>query len=253
MSKKTETPENSTSPAPAGGTQQPASPAILSKAEQATPPGDESPAVPIAADELALPLNEGMPTPTGAEVTPPASQEPFTPAPTVEIRDVNGTLFDPTKHRKDEFGNPVRQDGRFLSNRGRKKGGTNKTTDANATLETEEKPNAEDFVNKTGIPDQYDTGAEMLLQTAYGVAAMFLSDGIRPENDAEHTTLKVPLAAVLREKQTVQLTPTQLLLFSLAAYIGKKAGNPTVKDRAILLYIKIKGFFGFKTQPKQVQ
>ncbi len=251
MSKKSDKPEISELAAPAGDTPPAPSPAPVA-VEQATPPVDSSPALPIGADELAEPLNEGMPTPTGADVTPPASQEPFTPsAPPPEIRDVNGTLFDPVKHRKDEFGNPVRKEGRFLSNRGRKAGGTNKATDANATVE-DEKPNAEDFVNKTGIPDQYDTGAEMLLQTFYGVAAMFLSDGIRPENDAEHTTLKVPLAAVLREKQTVQLTPTQLLLFSLAAYIGKKAGNPTVKERAILLYIKVKGFFGFKTQPKQV-
>ena len=92
----------------------------------------------------------------------------------------------------------------------------------------------------------------MLLQTGYGVAAMFLSEHVRPENDAEHTTLKVPLAAMLREKGVITLTPTQLFIFSLAAYVGKKAGNPTVKERAILCYIKLKSFFGFKSQPKPV-
>lgn len=254
MAKKEQTPEISGAPSADSNskteqTNPPANPATQSGGEKeitlADFPAQET--LPIDAEELAAPLAAGMPTPTNADVAPqvapPTESTPERP----EIKDDFGTVFNPDKHRADAFGNPIKKNGKFLSTRGRKEGGKNSVPG------NEEKSKAEDYVNTSGVPDQFDTAAEMILQTAYGTAAMFLSDEIRPENPEEHITLKVPLAAVLREKGVVQLTPTQLLLFSLAAYAAKKAGKPTVKERAILIYLKAKSFFtGKKQEPKPV-
>ena len=92
--------------------------ATAAETVSAPPVNDSQIALPIGADDLAGPLAEGMPMPTDAAVAPPTGPESIDQPPSVERRDVNGTVFDPAKHRKDAFGNPVIKDGRFLSNRG---------------------------------------------------------------------------------------------------------------------------------------
>lgn len=124
------------------------------------------------------------------------------------------------------------------------------------------------FNSPTGGPDQYDASADLFLQVGYGLASSFLGDGIRPEfkverrtqqtaagevveevvkftaeGRQEHESLRLPLAAVLREKQTTGLTPTQMFLASLAAFVAKKAAKPTVRERFTLLALKVKNWF----------
>jgi hypothetical protein len=103
--------------------------------------------------------------------------------------------------------------------------------------------------NLSRQPDKFDSQADMALQALYGVAAGFLSDEVRPDNKEEHESIRMPLAAVMREKQFDRITPTQLLIVSLLAYVGKKATKPTVKERFMIWVMRIRNL----GKPKQVQ
>lgn len=133
------------------------------------------------------------------------------------------------------------------------------------------------FATPNGQPDQYDRMADMYLETGYGIAAGFLGDGIRPEfkvekvttggpglpdqveevlkrtpeGKQEHESLRYPLAAALREKQVTGMTPTQMFLASLAAYISRKAAKPTVRERFTLLALKVRSWFKKAIPSKQ--
>jgi hypothetical protein len=192
---------------------------------------------PIDGDELALPISENMPEPSPSALKGPEEQ----PANIPLIKDSEGVQFDPSIHRTDDAGNPriSPSTGKFL-----KKYKATSTASPASTIAPQTQGTA-------AANDQFDNGAEMLLQTGYGVAASFLSNDIRPENAEEHASLKIPLAAVLRERGSLGMTPTQLLMLSLAAYIGKKAAKPTVKERLLIIYLKARAFIKGEKQPTE--
>jgi hypothetical protein len=171
---------------------------------------------------------------------------------------------------------------KFIGNPGKKKDAANPDeqqprTAATPTTESESFVSAGDgntgmpaaFAPVSGQPDQYDRMADMYLETGYGIAAGFLGDGIRPEfkvekvttggpglpdqieevlkrtpeGKQEHESLRYPLAAALREKQVTGMTPTQMFLASLAAYVSRKAAKPTVRERFTLCVLKIRSWF----------
>lgn len=269
----------------------------------------EKPAAPaseiVTAGDLAAPLAETMPQPTApagevknTQTEIPAVNEAVPPAkPVPEIRDFYGKLFDPTKHKVDASGMPLRnKNGGFISinlgNPGKRKQGE-QSGDSPESLTTEigdsagsdlppQVPPGMAGTFQSGPGDQSEIMAEVYLQTAYGLAASFLGDGIRPEfrvekrieqgvqnpdgsrepdrevevvkftaeGKAEHDSLKTPLTAVLREKGNPGLTPTQIFLVSLGAFIAKKAAKPTVRERLTLLALKVKNLFGKFTKAK---
>jgi len=216
----------------------------------------------IDGEELALPIAENMPEPspsalnTPEEAATPAQAAPGAPpvvSPVIpeqpanvpQVKDSEGVQFDPTIHRTDDAGNPrvSPTTGKFLK---KYKAGT-------ATTSAPASPGVQTSVaSSPSGPDQFDNGAEMLLQTGYGVAASFLTNDIRPESAEEHASLKIPLAAVLRERGSLGMTPTQLLMLSLAAYIGKKAAKPTVKERLIYIYLKARAFIKGEKAPQEI-
>ena len=133
------------------------------------------------------------------------------------------------------------------------------------------------FASPNGQPDQYDRMADLYLETGYGIAAGFLGDGIRPEfkvekvttggpglpdqieevlkrtpeGKQEHESLRYPLAAALREKQVTGMSPTQMFLASMAAYLSKKAAKPSVRERFTLLALKVRSWFKKAIPSKQ--
>ncbi len=199
----------------------------------------------VTSDGLAERIALGMPDPTPGSAPEevqtdiPGTEQSAPPPPTGPV-DASGQVFIKGYHRENADGSPKthKSTGNFMK-----------------IIGAPDKPPAPPPVSATqafnlnGAPDKFDTQAEMALQAVYGVAAGFLSDEIRPDNKEEHESLRMPLAAVMREKQFDRITPTQLLIVSLLAYIGKKATKPTVKEKFVMWYLRIKNF----GKPKQVQ
>ena len=214
-----------------------------------------------------------------------ANPNPSKPVP--DIRDKSGKQFDPAKHAVDSVGQPrFNKNGFFISKFiGNPAGRKQETGNANpgeslppasdGTSTGNESDGTSPFVSaQSGKRDQYDQAAEMFLNVGLGVGSSFLGSGFLPEHKIERITtggpgvpdqieevvkytaegkqelesLRFPLAAVLREKQTVGLSPTQMFLASLAAYVAKKSAKPTVRERFTLLFLKVRGWFN---KPKQ--
>lgn len=207
-------------------------------------------AEPIDGASLIAPIIPEMPEPTKAAVETVSANEqaPATPQPGAlpvspvtqipeaslnvpNVKDSEGTQFDPSLHRSDSNGNPrFGATGKFL-----------KKYKAGANDAPRSTPAAPEIVSgNPGIPDQFDNAAEMALQTSYGLVASFFTNDIRPDSQEEHLSLKIPLAAVLREKGNIGLSNTQLLMVSIAAYISKKAAKPTIRERFVLFYLRAK-------------
>ena len=221
--------------------------------ETPTPPVGDSPmpkATVVTPDELALPLAENMPEPTGPLQTPiddfpPDPNAPqSTPAPTEEkkgIKDATGNVFDATKYKTDEKGAPrLDKAGHFIPlNKGRK---------PKAGKETEnEKPEATQtaaqFTNTTGVPDEFDNAAALYFDVATGVLAGTISEEWQPESDVERAGMIKAVAAYLRAKGSVEITPGQALLFAGIAYSGKRLNKPKTKEKLTLWFLKLKGMF----------
>ena len=209
---------------------------------------------PINASELTKGMIENMPTPTADPLISEQSTDdlfpeippdrPLTPENNSgeQIRDASGKIFDPNFHGSKD-GKPLYDnDGNFQGKRGRKKGQKNKVDP-----ETGEQT----IPHNTGEPDAFDMHAEIMLQMSYGILASFFTDKIRPTDKTEHDSLKIPLAAVYREKGEVDIKPSWLLAASIIAYVGKKSAEPTVKERIALYYYRVKSFFTKKKQPPE--
>ena len=225
---------------------------------------ETKPPAPISADQMTAPLVESMPLPTGEGSAPvqPA------PAPVVDpaqiIRDDSGQQFDPTIHLVDDTGKPrIAKNGLFMRKRGPKAGATSSGEQQTFLPPPPNAQPSEPVAAQKPAPDQYEVAAEMMLQTGYGVAASFFTNDIRPEFDPktgaltadgqmEHASLHIPLSMVLREKGSTGMTPTQMFCLALAALVAKKAAKPTVKEKFMLLLIKVKSWFN-KNQPVKTQ
>lgn len=213
----------------------------------------------------------------------PSNANPVPSKPVPDIRDKSGKQFDPAKHSVDGMGMPrFNKNGFFISNSignpGKKPATGNPESlppVSDGTPTGNDADGTSPFVSsQSGKRDQYDQAAEMFLNVGLGVGSSFLGSGFLPEHKIEKVTtggpgvpdqidevvkyttegkqefesLRLPLAAVLREKQTVGLSPTQMFCASLAAYVAKKSAKPTVRERFTLMYLKIRSWFN---KPKQ--
>jgi len=223
----------------------------------------------------------------GTESASNPSTNAISGKPVPDIRDKSGKQFDPAKHAVDSVGQPrFNKNGFFISKfignpAGRKQEPGAESATAASLPSPDGTPTGDDtggtspFVSpQSGKRDQYDQAAEMFLNVGLGVGSSFLGSGFLPEHKIEKITtggsglpdqteeivkytaegkqefesLRLPLAAVLREKQTVGLTPTQMFMASLAAYVAKKSAKPTVRERFTLLFLKVRSWFN---KPKQ--
>lgn len=195
----------------------------------------------ISIADIVDPLAKNMPVPTGP--LPPPTGDDFpanpplppgtvsqTPSPSdaPKVTDANGTVFDAAKHRTNPDGTPKLKNGVFVSTRGRKEGQTNSLAAS---------------MNNTGAPDEYDAAAQMYFDMGCGVATGVISDEWQPDSTDERAGMIKAIAAYLRFKGTIDLTPGQALTFALVSYAGKRLNKPKTKERLTLWFLKLKGMF----------
>lgn len=228
-----------------------------------------SPAVPVSADELIAPLVAGMPEPTDSPLGANPDGSPHPDAPKLGQVDTAGVVFDPEKHKADETGRPKTDvNGRFYAkNVGRKKGQASapKSEPANDTPEFEVINNGNGSTagagaipadagpsptGGNGIRDRFDHMANIYCQGGYGVATTFFADdGWQPKNAAEHEGLRSAVAAYLRAKNSEELPPGAILTLAISAYAGERITRPKTKEKLLLLWLRIRPWFGFKNKP----
>lgn len=186
--------------------------------------------------ELVKPLAETMPEPTA-----PAPEELFPdlntglenapeniapPAPPD-----NDKVFNPDIHATNPDGSPRKnKDGTFSRKRGRKSGVTNKAEGVTFS----------EAQNATGVADEYDHAAALYFDTGSGVAVSLLSEEWNPDNPDERAGMVRAIAAYLRAKGSVDISPGQALTFALIAYAGKRLSRPTTKERLKLWFLKVR-------------
>jgi hypothetical protein len=171
-------------------------------------------------------------------------------------RDAAGTLFDNKIHKVEEDGKPTIRSNNFVR---LSKGRPRKTEIAARDFAPDNSPKStagELFPNvaeknpknkKAVTPEtDYSLVADMYIESVMAITSGFLGEEIKPENEEERNMLKIPLVKVLEEKGEIPFTPTQLLLLSIVAYISKKSEKQTVRERAGLLMLRVKKFFGVK-------
>lgn len=227
--------------------------------------------------------NENKPAPVSEPVSeaekvtrvqspaPPASLFPEFTENRDEVLDPTGARFVDGIHQTDENGKPFKnragnfvriKNGRMSNEEkekiygGRKAIASESSTDSSpkstvagdnkTVIKTEQPAKRANPARISSEPEKvnYETVAEMYLQTGYALAAPFLGDEFRPDNDAEHNALKVPLIAVLEEKGEIPLTPVQMFCLALIAHAGRKyATKPTVKEKVQLMFLKVRNMF----------
>lgn len=195
--------------------------------------------------DLVKPLAENMPVPTGEPVTeqkdfgfpaePPAENQSETVPETYgEIFiDKSGTKFDPQKHRWDEEAKKPKynEEGNFVSTRGRKSGGKNSTSNS---------PVSESSIRP---PDQFDIAAKLYFDMGTGVLQGVISDEWKPDDENERQGMIQAVASYLRATGHTEVSPGMALTFALCAYAGKRLGRPNTKEKLVILWLKLKGWF----------
>lgn len=199
----------------------------------------------VSAEELFKPLAENMPKPTGPldpvpDDFPPDPNLPKQEANKEAIKDRVGNIFDSTKYKVDDKGAPrLDKRGVFIPlDKGRKPGSTNKATDSKLTA-----------AQSINVPDEFDAAAAMYFDVATGVLVGAISDDWNPESPEEREGMIKAVAAYLRSKGSVEISPGQALLFVGIAYASKRLNKPKTKEKLTLWFLKIKGWFN-KPEPK---
>lgn len=199
----------------------------------------------VTPDELFKPLAKNMPEPTGPL---PDLKDDFPPDPNLPppvenkdaIKDRVGNVFDSTKYKVDDKGAPrLDKRGVFIPiDKGRKPGTTK-----------DKQENVFAAQNNTGLPDEYDAAATMYFDMSTGMLSGVISEEWNPESDAERQGMIKAVAAYLRAKGSIEITPGQALLFVSIGYVGKRLNKPKTKEKLTLWFLKLKGMFK-KPQPQ---
>jgi hypothetical protein len=93
-----------------------------------------------------------------------------------------------------------------------------------------------------GGPDKYEIAAEGFCKLGDAVMIKFFSEEIANTKD-EHAALKTALAPALRESDIGDMPPwIAFSMVTLAVYLPKFE-KPTVKDRATVLFLRVRSFF----------
>ena len=220
---------------------------------QPLPPPAETQTELVTAAEIVAPLGERMP-PVTESIPETAPAEAPKPAPmSAEIRDGKGTLFNAARHQVNPDGTPKRNGkGNFML-RNDYRQGKGRAGQERATSQSPVVPGEPSFADATpaapGQPvgDQFDAAAEVYLQAAYGPLQIAFGPDIRADAE-DHFALKIAVANYLRATGATELSPGWALTITLAAFAAKKASVPTVQQRALTVWEKIRALFGRKTE-----
>jgi hypothetical protein len=223
--------------------------------EPENPPTAENETVAVTPAEIVAPLGDRMPpvTETAGETPPADVPPPSNPPPSsVEQRDAKGNLFNPSRHQVNADGSPRRNaKGNFILRndyrQGKNRPGNVRPSPPSPSVTGE--PTFADTPAAPGQPlaDQYDAAAEVYLQAAYGPLQIAFGPDIRADTE-DHFALKLAVANYLRSTGATELSPGWALSITLAAFAAKKASVPTVQQRALTLWEKIRALFGRRTE-----
>ncbi len=238
----------------------------------------------VTADELALPLAEGMPEPTpGAvkemPVAPTEAPKETThapPAPTNSsaLTDRVGNVFDPAKYKSEPNGAPrYSKDRCFIPlNKGRPTGsgfGDGQPTAIRSKIPSvgaapvSSPPSASptpSAPSATQGPDEFDASAEVYFNTAIPLLSGLISNEWKPgtvydaekkgyrveKAQEEKESITLPLAAYMRAKGKVDIPPGWVLTLGIAGYAGKRIQMPETAEKAESAFVRVKKWFGFK-------
>lgn len=225
----------------------------------------------VTADELALPLAEGMPEPTpgAAKEMPLAATEAATPPRiTSELKDRVGNVFSPEKYKANPDGSPkTDKTGCFISiNKGRPKGsgfGDGQPTEIRSKIPQAgvapvSSPPNDVPISRNG-PDQFDAAAELYFNMLCPILCGVISPEWQPgyvwdaekkeariENaEEEKKSITLPLATYMRVNGKVDLPPGWALILSIGAYSGKRAFMPETTEKIEIGFSRVKKWFGF--------
>ncbi len=229
--------------------------------EQATTPAPTETAALVSAQELTAPLAERMPpvTPGQGDSQAPAPEvKPAAPVPEgPAVYDSRRIKFSPARHQANADGTPVKnRKGNFVLKAdyrqahgqrplvGKTAGPTPAPAERPPATFGGESPSP-GLVPPAG-PDEYELMAEVYLQSSYGPMMLAFTPEVRPDHE-EHAALKQSLAALLRKKQSKELDPAWAFGLTATAVFVRKTQNPTVKERLVLYWIKVRAAFGKKT------
>lgn len=222
-----------------------------------TPAPAETPSVPapaevtaVTADEIVAPLGERMPEVTAANPSAESSPGPATiPPPTPSavpgekiLRDSRGVKFDAFRHQTNPDGTPrLNAKGNYMLKNEYRLGRIRRDGS------TRQESSPDDAPTFAGEPanvqqDQYDLAAEVYLQAAYGPLQIAFGPDVKADAD-DHKALKVAVANYLRSTGATELSPGWALTITIAAFAAKKASVPTVQERALSIWDKIKSVF----------
>lgn len=206
--------------------------------------------VDVTPAEIVQPLGERMPPVTEGASEPPTNETPASEPKQngSEIRDAKGVRFDPFRHQTLEDGTPRRNaKGNFMLRNDYRLG---KIRREGSPVVTGSPSFADPTGGKENAPpeDQFDAAAEVYLHAAYGPLQIAFGPDIKADAE-DHKALKTAVANYLRATNATELSPGWALTITLAAFAAKKASVPTVQERAMTLWEKVRAMFGRK--PKQ--
>lgn len=243
-------------------------------------PLENTDAIPITSEEIAIPIAAEMPQVTGEEtsITEKPTEIFRLESPTVaELKDDAGIVFHPDYHKTDGGGKPLKVRGKFV----RIKAGRPSKEEVEA-LKLSERPNTpkistdssaksklegveipkveietEDQAQPNETPktaaerraekraemlSQYSVTAKMYMGVLDGIAEGFFGPDARLDQD-DKNMLEPPMVAVMEEKGEIPLTPIQLLCVVALSIAAKKAKHTTVRERFGILVYRIKNMF----------
>lgn len=240
----------------------------------------------ITSVELSAPIAREMPPVTGSQETSTQPSPEFKLEPTPiqsEQIDEGGVKFNAAYHKTDENGKPLKRRGHFVRiNSGRpskeeaealKSGKSEIPASSDQPAPVKPDPTPKSVVG--GLPKsapkqapdtsptveplrvdrkeekraemltKYHATADVYIGVLDGIASgIFGADAGLDQQDRD--MIKPPLVAVMEEEGEIPLTPKQLLCCVLIAVAAKKAKHQSVRERALVLFLKIKGFFARK-------
>ena len=100
----------------------------------------------------------------------------------------------------------------------------------------------ESDATESGGKDKFDFAAEVYLRGGYGPMMLVFSEKIKPD-EAEHSALVQSLAALLRAKQSEDLSPGWAFAIVAAGVFAKKCDEPSVRERVAKHIERIKNLF----------
>lgn len=226
-----------------------------------------SDATEITAEELTGPLIAGMPEVTGEnkdnsnefvgpslpsfEITPNKQEKTIFPP------DDRGNPFDPFTHKTDENGKPIKNKKGFYYSKYIGRGGAQKKAATHETNESRENekplPSFEGVEGGASVNNSETAQKDQPIDEATGVALLAVPtfDGLMQTLFTGDVALTVeemarinPFAAnYIRSKGMKDVPPLAALALIVVATYAPKFTKPTVKERCVLFYMKIRNIF----------